>query len=57
VPAPTDLASPAVQGLSDGALYGRMLTGVGHAPVLGYAIDPKAPWYIVSYVRTLRGRQ
>jgi len=53
VPVPTDLTSPAVAGLSDGDLYQGMLTGVGHEPVLGYVVDPNAPWYIVSYVRQL----
>jgi mono/diheme cytochrome c family protein len=55
VPAPTDLTSPAVQGLADGALYRGMLTGVGHSPVLNYVVDPNAPWYIIHYVRSLRG--
>lgn len=55
VPAPTDLTAPAVAGLSDGDLYKGMLTGVGHDPVLGYVVDPNAPWYIVSYLRSLRG--
>lgn len=55
VPVPTDLTSPAVQGLSDGDLYQGMLTGVGHEPVLGDVVDPNAPWYIVSYIRSLRG--
>ncbi len=53
VPTPTDLTTPVVRGRSDGALYGDMLTGVGHAPVLGYVVDPNAPWYIIHYVRSL----
>ena len=53
VPVPTDLTAPAVQKLSDSNLYRGMLTGVGHEPVLGYVVDPNAPWYLVSYVRTL----
>lgn len=56
VPTPTDLTGPAVQGLSDGALYQGMLIGVGHTPVLDYVIDPNAPWYIMHYLRTLPGR-
>ena len=52
-PAPTDLALPQVQALSDGALYRAMLTAVGHEPVLGYVIRPQATWYIVSCVRAL----
>ena len=57
VPTPTDLTSLAVQALADDALYTGMLTGVGHAPVLSYVVDPEAPWYIVSYVRSLRGKE
>jgi hypothetical protein len=54
VPAPTDLTSSGVTKLSDGALYRAMLTGAGHEPVLGYVIDPKARWYLISYVRYLQ---
>jgi hypothetical protein len=57
VPTPADLTLPAVQGLSDGALYRGMLTGVGHSPVLDYVVDPNAPWYIIHYVRSLPGGQ
>lgn len=57
VPTPTDLTTPAVRGLSDGALYQGMLTGVGHTPVLGYVVDPNAPWYIIHYVRSLGGME
>ena len=53
VPMPTDLTTPAVRSLSDSAFYQGMLTGVGHAPVLGYVVDPNAPWFIIRYVRTL----
>lgn len=56
-PAPTDLALPQGRALSDGALYRAMLTGVGHEPVLGYVIEPKARWYIVSYVRSLQSER
>jgi mono/diheme cytochrome c family protein len=55
VPTPTDLTAPAVQGLADGALYRGMLTGIGHTPVLDYVVDPNAPWYIIHYMRSLRG--
>jgi hypothetical protein len=55
VPTPTDLTLPAVRDRSDGVLYRNMLTGVGHTPVLGYVIEPNAPWYIIHYVRSLRG--
>jgi len=53
-PAPTDLTLPQVQMLSDGALYRAMLTGIGHEPVLSYVIEPKARWYVVSYMRYLQ---
>ncbi len=53
MPAPTDLTSAPVQGLSDEALYRAMLAGVGHDPVLPYVVIPEAPWYLVRYVRTL----
>jgi hypothetical protein len=55
VPTPADLTAAPVQSLSDAALYRAMLTGVGHGPVLPYVIPPDAPWYIVRYVRSLRG--
>jgi len=55
IPTPTDLTTPTVQALADGALYQGMLTGIGHTPVLGYVVDPNAPWYIIHYVRSLRG--
>jgi mono/diheme cytochrome c family protein len=54
VPTPTDLTAPAIGGRSDSALYQGMLTGIGHTPVLGYVVDPNAPWYIIHYVRSLR---
>ena len=55
VPTPTDLTAPAIRALADGVLYRGMLTGVGHTPVLDYVVDPNAPWYIIHYVRSLRG--
>ncbi|MGE5295663.1 MAG: c-type cytochrome [Solirubrobacterales bacterium] len=53
MPAPTPLALPRIQAMSDSQLYRAMLTGVGHEPVLEYVIDVQTRWYIVSYVRTL----
>jgi mono/diheme cytochrome c family protein len=53
VPTPADLTAASVRNLSDGALYKAMRTGVGHAPVLDYVMEPNAPWYIVDYVRHL----
>jgi mono/diheme cytochrome c family protein len=57
MPAPTDLTSPKVQALSDGALYRAMLVGAGHEPVLDYVIEPRARWYVVSYMRYLQNQQ
>jgi hypothetical protein len=57
VPAPTDLTAPRMVALPDGALYRAMLTGVGHEPVLGYVIDPKMHWHLVSYVRHLQAQR
>ncbi len=56
VPTPTDLTSASVRGLSDEVLYRAMLMGVGHQPVLPHVVVPEAPWYIVSYVRTLSSK-
>jgi mono/diheme cytochrome c family protein len=54
-PRPTDLTTPAVQALTDGELYHRMLTGVGHDPVLSATVPPERRWYVVSFVRSLGG--
>jgi len=56
-PAPTNLALPRVQALSDGDLYRAILTGAGHEPVLVDVIGPDPRWYIVSYVRSLQSRR
>lgn len=52
VPKPTDLGSPAVAALTDGQLYQRMLTGVGHDPVMVQTVLPGHRWPLVAYVRT-----
>jgi len=52
VPKPTDLASPVVASMTDGQLYLRMLTGVGHDPVLLKTVAPDYRWQLVRYVRT-----
>jgi hypothetical protein len=44
---------PAVQGLPDGELYRRMLTGIGHAPVMAATVAPERRWYVVSFLRSL----
>jgi hypothetical protein len=53
VPKPADLTSPAVTGLSDGALYDGMLHGVGHDPVMVQTVLPQHRWPLVMYVRQL----
>lgn len=53
VPKPADLSSPAVQKLTDGQLYRRMLTGTGHDPVMIGTTSPDQRWPLVAYVRTL----
>jgi mono/diheme cytochrome c family protein len=52
-PRPTDLTTPAVQGLSDADLYRQMLTGVGHDPVLTSTVAPDRRWPLVAFLRTL----
>lgn len=47
-PKPTDLSSTK---LSDQELYLRMLTGVGHDPVLSQTVLVDHRWPIVAYVR------
>ena len=52
-PRPTDLTNSAVQGLSDADLYRRMLTGVGHDPVLTSTVALDRRWPLVAFLRTL----
>lgn len=52
VPKPTDLSSPAVGKLTDGQVYAKMLTGVGHDPVMIGTVLPEHRWPLVAYVRT-----
>lgn len=52
VPKPTDLSSPAVSALNDGQLYGGMLHGTGHDPVLMETVPPEHRWPLVMFVRT-----
>jgi mono/diheme cytochrome c family protein len=53
IPSPADLRSARVQSLSDGELYRAMLTGEGHAPVMGYTILPEHRWHLVNYLRSI----
>jgi mono/diheme cytochrome c family protein len=52
-PRPADLSAPGVQRLADAQLYRRMLTGVGHDPVLTTTVPRDRRWPIVRHVRTL----
>jgi mono/diheme cytochrome c family protein len=52
-PRPTDLTTPAVQGLSDGEMYRDMLTGIGHAPVMAATVAAERRWYVISFLRSL----
>jgi hypothetical protein len=54
VPAPTDLTSPKMQGLADGALARAMVLGSGHEPVLESTVPLERRWYIIHYLRSLR---
>jgi hypothetical protein len=54
VPKPTDLTSSEVARLTDGQLYGRMLHGPGHDPVMAQTVLPEHRWPLVHYIRTLR---
>lgn len=53
VPRPADLSSPRVTGMRDGELYLRMLTGVGHDPVMEQTVLPNRRWPLVMHVRRL----
>lgn len=54
VPTPANLGSSATQSLSDENLLARMMTGVGHDPVLNRIILPEHWEYLLLYVRTLK---
>lgn len=56
-PKPADLSSSRVKSLSDGELYLRMLTGVGHEPVMIQTVPPDQRWPLVMYVRTFGKRR
>ena len=55
VPVPTDLESAKIAGYKDGVLLRAMLTGIGHDPVLERVVPPQHRWYLVLYVRSLKG--
>lgn len=53
MPVPTDLHAPKVIEMSDADLMRRMLTGIGHEPVLPRIVVPGHRWYLVTYLRSL----
>ena len=52
-PAPANLRTAAPRIQPDGELLRRMLTGIGHAPVLERAVPPAHRWHLVLYLRHL----
>jgi len=55
-PRPADLRSERIAALPDGELLRRMLSGVGHEPVLEKVIPTRYRWYIVLYMRSMGKR-
>ena len=52
-PAPADLRTAVPRIAADGELVRRMLTGIGHAPVLARVVRPAARGPLVLYLRHL----
>jgi mono/diheme cytochrome c family protein len=57
-PLPTDLRSPKVQSLSEGAFFKEISYGIpdGRQPALATTIDPLDRWRIIAYVKSLGPR-
>ena len=55
IPRPADLRAGKLAAYRDGDLLRSMLTGTGHAPVLERVVAPEHRWYLVLFVRSLRG--
>lgn len=53
IPVPTDLRLAKVGSYGDGELLRRMLTGIGHEPVLERVVPPEHRWHLMLYVRRL----
>ena len=51
---PADLTSPAVQFLSDGAIFMVITNGFGLMPPLNENLTVRERWDVVNYVRTLK---
>ena len=58
-PLPTDLRSPKVQSLSEGAFFKEISYGIpdGRQPPLATTIDPLDRWRIIAYVKSLGTRK
>ena len=58
-PLPTDLRSPKVQSLSEGAFFKEISYGIpsGRQPPLATTIDPLDRWRIIAYVKSLGPRK
>jgi mono/diheme cytochrome c family protein len=52
-PVPADLRLPKVAAYNDVELLRRMLTGVGHEPILERVVPPEHRWRLAQFVRTL----
>lgn len=53
---PTDLRLPRISKMSEETLTTAMLKGVGHEPVLGYAVPEEYRPFLAAYVRSLGSR-
>ena len=53
---PADLTSPAVQFLSDGAIFMVISNGFGKMPPLNENLTVRERWDVVNYVRTLQNK-
>lgn len=51
---PADLTSPAIQFLSDGAIFMVISNGFGFMPPLNENLTVRERWDVVNYVRTLK---
>lgn len=54
VPKAADITSKKLSKLTDGEVYKRMLSGVGHDPVMSSTVPSDERWPLVMYVRSLR---
>lgn len=52
-PVPTDLRLAKIRSYGDGDLLRRMLTGIGHEPVLARVVPQEHRWHLALYVRSL----